>query len=52
MALVIDTPKVMYGYAEEESADNHPQSCDNEEGHGGVGAEEELSGSEDADEED
>lgn len=49
---VIDIPEVMHGNAEEESAKDHPQPGDDEEGHGGVGAEEEFSGSEDASEED
>lgn len=47
----VDIPKVMDGNAEEESTEHHPQSCNDENGHGGVCAYQKISHSEDACEE-
>lgn len=52
MDFVVDIPEIVDGNAKKESTEHHPQSCDNEEGHGGVCACQELSGPEDAYEED
>jgi hypothetical protein len=36
MSFVIESPEIPDGNAKEEAAEYHPQSCDDEEDHGGV----------------
>lgn len=43
MCFVVDIPEIVDGNAKKKAAEYHPQSCDDEEAHGGEGAYQELS---------